>query len=448
MLKKYISEIKKTFTLAVPVIIGQLGHVLLGITDSAMVGRVGSDQLAASSLVNGIFFLLLVLGIGISIAVTPLVAMAKGGNNHEECGILLRQSLLVNIFFSIIFTGLVFIASYFLEYLNQPEEVVLLAGSYMRIIGFSIIPFMLFQTYRQFIEGLSFTKPAMYIAIISNVVNVFGNWILIYGKLGMPALGLDGAGYASLITRLFMAIALFSFVVTNKHFKEYDPTLRFKNINWPIIRKLINLGVPSGFTAFFEVFAFSFSSIMMGWISSNALAAHQIGISFASISFMIILGISAASTIRVGTAMGKKDFDSLKPIGFSSIMFSSILMSSFGIIFIAFRNYLPWLFVVDTEVIEIAASLLVIAAFFQISDGVQAVGLGLLRGITDVKIPMIATFIAYWVISLPVGYIIAFKYEMGAIGIWIGLLLGLTLVAIFFTLRFNYKIEVIKNEHS
>jgi MATE family multidrug resistance protein len=270
-------------------------------------------------------------------------------------------------------------------------------------------------------------------------VNVFGNWVFIYGNLGMPAYGLDGAGYSTLITRGFMAGTMMFYVLYAPRFQEFEPTLKFRNINWPVIKRLIQVGIPTGLQHFFEVGAFSFSAVMIGWLGSKQLAAHQVALSLAAISFMIILGIAAAGTIRVGHAFGKENHTDVRRAGFLTTIFAATVMAIFGICFILFKNILPLVFITDPEVVAIAASLLVVAAFFQISDGAQAAGLGILRGITDVKIPMIITFIAYWVIALPIGYLLGFTYKLDAIGIWIGLLTGLSVAAILLNIRFGLK---------
>jgi MATE family multidrug resistance protein len=438
-LKSYKKHLNSTLKLAMPVAIGQVGHVMFGVVDSLMVGSIGKNPLAAASLVNGIVILILILGLGMSLAATPLIGIAKGKKNNDECGIILRQSLIVNVVFSILLSILLFFSSYFLELLNQADEVTVMADSYMRIISASLIPFMIFQSYRQFVEGLSFTKPAMYITLVANVVNVLGNWIFIHGNLGMPSLGLDGAGYSTFITRSFMAGVMMYFVLTSPRFKEYDPTLKFRSINWEMITKIIKLGFPIGVAFFFEVGAFSASAIIIGWLGSAQLAAHQIAISIASISFMFIVGIATASTIRVSTHMGEEDFLEMKRAGLSAFILASIFMAFAASLFILLKDFLPTLFISDSEVIPIAASLIVIGALFQISDGIQAVGLGVLRGITDVKVPMLITFIAYWVIGLPSGYYFGFSMEMGAVGVWIGLLIGLTVAAIILTFRFVMK---------
>lgn len=411
----------------------------MGVVDSIMVGTLGSAPLAASSLGNSVTMLIFIVGIGVSFAVTPLVAILVGAKKYSDCGIYFRQSLLVNLTFGFILMAVTLICSELLIYLDQPAEVLGQAKSYTRILGLGALPVMLFQSYKQFIEGLSVMKPAMVITILANIINAFTNWTLIFGNLGFPALGLDGAGWATFTSRSFMAISLMFYVMNKKYFKQYDVTFHFKNINIPVIKKILSLGLPSGIQYFFEIGAFSFAVIMIGWLGTAQLAAHQIAINLASISFMIVLGLSMAGGIRVGNAVGEKNVTRVRRAGFTSIFLALCVMSVSGIIFIIFRNYLPTLYIDDETVISIASSLLIIAALFQLSDGVQAVGIGILRGLTDVKIPTVITFIAYWVVGLPIGYFLAFELGWDVQGVWIGLLAGLTTSAILLTLRFNTK---------
>jgi MATE family multidrug resistance protein len=309
---------------------------------------------------------------------------------------------------------------------------------------------MLFQTYRQFVEGLSDTKSPMYIAIIANLVNIVGNYALIFGHFGLPALGLEGAGYATLITRSFMGIGMMLIVLKSKKYLQFDPSLNFKSINLPIIKKIIKIGFPSGLTYSLEVSAFAFAALMVGWLGSNQLAAHQIAINLASISYMVVLGISAASTIKVGNAMGANNQHDAKLAGYSALLLGTLFMFCTGLIFVTLNNFLPTLYISDPEVIGFASSLLLIAALFQLSDGVQAVGLGILKGLTDVKIPMIITLFAYWIIGLPIGYILGFVFEFNIMGIWLGLFIGLTIAAIMFVSRFNRKVAslLLKDERT
>lgn len=439
LLKNIKEEISTTIQLAYPVIIGQLGIIMMGVVDSIMVGRLGSVPLAAASLGNSLIFIILIVGIGCSIVISPLVAILVGGKRYTECGVYFRQSLLVNVLLSFAMIAVIFIGVNFIYKLNQPPEVIELTVVYMSIVGLSALPLMIYQTYKQFIEGLSIMKPAMVIAILANIINAFANWVLIFGELGLPKLGLAGAAWATFSSRVFMAVAIMIYVMKNEKFKQFDVTFHFRGINFPIIKKILRLGLPSGFQYFFEVGAFSFAVIMIGWIGANELAAHQIAINLASISFMAVLGISQAASIRVGNAMGEQNVAKIRKAGFTGIALGASIMSLAGISFILLNNFLPTLYIDDEAVISIASRLIIIAALFQLSDGTQAVGIGVLRGLTDVKGPTIITFVAYWIISLPIAYILAFNFNLGVDGVWIGLLIGLTASALMLTFRFNYK---------
>ena len=438
-MKTFKKHIFKTLELAYPVIIGQLGFIMMGVVDSLMVGKLGSTFLAAASLGNSLTFIIFIVGIGISMAVTPLVAISVGARKFEECGIYFRQSLLVNLIIGFLMMLVVYFLADFITIFGQKKDVVPLAISYTKILSFGAIPLMIFQTYRQFIEGLSIMRPAMIVVIAANLINALVNWLLIFGKLGFPELQLDGAGWATFSSRVFMWLALMIFVMNVKYFKQYDVSFHFKNINFPVIKRILSIGLPSGFQYFFEVGAFSFAVIMVGWLGSKQLAAHQIAINLASISFMAALGISAAGSIRVGNEVGRKDISETRKAGFTAIFLGASMMFCAGIIFIIFRNLLPTFYINEKDVIEIASTLIVIAALFQLSDGTQAVGIGILRGLTDVKIPTAITFIAYWIVGLPVGYLFGFILDYGVQGVWIGLLFGLTTSGILLTLRFNAK---------
>lgn len=439
MVQIFKEHLYKTFTLALPVIIGQLGFMMMGVVDSVMVGRLGAVPLAAAALGSSITILIFIIGLGSSVAVTPLVAILIGSKRLEESGIYFKQSLFINVQLSIILFLAIFFASYLIPYMNQPEDVIPHAESYTRILSLSVLPQMIFQTYKQFIEGFSIMRPAMFIAIAANFINAFSNWIFIYGNLGVPAYGLDGAGIATVISRIFMAILLMTYVTKSKHFAEFDVSLKIRKLNYPIIKKILSLGIPSGFQYFFETGAFVFAIVMVGWIGANEQAAHQIAINLASISFMMAIGISHAGSIRVGNAVGQQNITEIRRSGFIAVLMGGIIMMLAGITFILLKDFLPSLYVDDLAVVEIASVLLIIAAFFQIADGVQAVGIGILRGLTDIKGPTLITFIAYWIIGLPSGYLFGFILNLGVEGVWVGLSLGLFCSATFLTLRFNYK---------
>ena len=433
------SHIKNTFTLAYPVMIGQLGYIMMQVVDNMMVGGLGDAPLAAASLANGLFILILIVGIGISYAVTPLVAISIGAGRSEDCEMVFKQSIIVNIISGIVLLVITYFCSNLFQYLNQPVQVYNLAVSYSKILGYSILPIMIFQTYKQFIEGLSITRPAMFITIIANLINAIMNWILVYGHYGFPRFELNGSGWATFSSRLFMAIALIWYVKNSKQFKQFDVSLKLQKINPRVIKRILNLVLPSACQYVFEVGAFSFAIVMIGWLGTKQLAAHQIAINLASITYMATLGISSAGAIRVGGAVGRQDISEVRKAGFTAILLGASIMLFCGIIFISFKNFLPTLYVKDQEVITIASYLLAIAAIFQIFDGTQAVGIGVLRGLTDVKGPTIITFIAYWLIALPVGYILGFQFKLNVIGVWIGFLVGLVTSAVLLTLRFNKK---------
>jgi MATE family multidrug resistance protein len=301
-----------------------------------------------------------------------------------------------------------------------------------------MIPLCIFSGFKQFAEGLSFTRIAMVITIGANLINVALNYALVFGYWGFPKMGMMGSCWASFISRVIMALAMFAYVYWNKQFKAYWKQFNFKNISKQIVKNILSIGVPSGMQWVFEIGAFSFAVIMMGWISPQAQAAHQIAVSMASVTYMMVSGLSAATSVRVGNKFGIKDMQGVRIACFSALFMVLTFMSISAICFILFKDLLPVFFNTDAEVKGLASSLLVIAAFFQLSDGLQAVELGALRGIQDVKVPTFIALAAYWIIGLPMSYVFAFVWNIGIQGIWYGLALGLSVAAILLFLRFNY----------
>jgi multidrug resistance protein, MATE family len=432
------AHIKQNFLLAYPVMLSMLGQVMTGVADSVMIGWTGATPLAAASLANVIFSLLITFGIGVTYAITPLVAEADGKNDQNAIIDILRNGTLINIITGVLLATLVLVAHQFLYDIDQPTEVVDLALPYLDIIAISIIPTMIFQNYRQFGEGLHSTRMAMIIVLGCNLLNILLNYIFIYGKLGFPALGLNGAGYATLISRILMGAFMAYYIYYGKKFLSYRTAFTFGNYSKKLISKLLNIGIPAGIQFIFEVSAFGFSAIMMWWLGTTALAAHQIAINLATISYMTTSGLGAAATIRVGKFLGQGDFITMRFTAYTLFSMALVIMMAWGILFIFGKHFLPTLYIQDSSVILTAAPLLVIAGFFQLSDGLQVVCAGALRGLQDVKIPSLFIFIAYWIIGLPLGYWFAFKLNWGAEGIWYGLLIGLTITAIAMLIRFRY----------
>lgn len=436
-LRNYRSDIRDSFLLAYPVMLSQLGHVMMGVADNVMVGHLGARELAAAGLANVAFNVLMLFGIGVSYAMTPLIAAADGENDIASVNETVRHGLVINIATSLVLVVVVFLARYLLYHIGQPEDVVALSIPYLNIVGASIIPILLFQTFRQFSEGLSNTWLPMTIVLSCNVMNIVLNYMLIYGHAGLPALGLNGAGIATLISRIVMAMALATAVWWAPAFRKYRDAFRLGPYSGELFNKMLHIGIPAGVQFIFEVAAFDFSLVMMGWLGTTALAAHQIAINLATISYMTASGLAAAATIRVGKAYGIKDMPSLRRAGMVLIGMTLAFMGCWAVIFIGGHGWLPYLYVDDVSVIEMASVLIIIAGLFQLSDGLQVVCVGALRGIRDVKVPSIFIFISYWVIGLPLGYGLGFAGGQGAIGIWVGLLTGLTLTALAMFWRFR-----------
>ena len=432
---KLKDHLLKNLSLSFPIMISQLGHITVGVFDSLMIGKVSVSQLAAVSLATSIFSFILLFSIGLSYGITPLISSSERGKKYVSS--ILYNGMLVNVISSILLVSFVILTKHLLSYLGQDEEVLFHTYSYLDIICISLIPLILFQTFKQFIEGLGFTKPSMYISVISNVINVVLNAVLIFGLFGFPRLEIIGAAYATLISRVIMFLLILIYCLNDRRFSKYILKTKFL-VNLNHIKDIFRIGFASGLQYIFEVGAFSVATVMTGSIGAIHLAAHQIALNLASISYMIASGIGSASMISLSYYDGKRNFEDMRRSGFASFLLVFILMIVSALVFIIFRNYLPVLYVDDSSVINIASTLLIIAGLFQISDGIQAVGLGILRGIRDIKKPTIVTFISYWIISIPLSYFLGIEYGYGVYGIWIGLSVGLTLAAIFHVTRFNY----------
>ena len=433
----YKNHFGKTFHLAYPVMLSQLGHIMVGIVDSIMVGQLGPTELAASSFANNFMAVFMMFGIGVTYGITPMVAQADGKQDQSKLVRLLRHGIILSLIVGVFLVLLMFSLSTLFPYMRQPDEVIEIGRPYFFIIASSLFPMLVFQGFRQFSEGMSVTKPTMFITILANIVNVVLNYLLIYGKLGFPELGLNGAGWATLISRVVMAIGMFWFVRNYSKFKEFRAGFLLNQFKADFFKPMLKIGIPTGGQFVFEVGAFAMSAIMMGWLGTIPLAAHQIAISLVSLSYMMASGISAASTVRVGNHLGQEDYPNLKRAGNTSFLMVLVFMAICSAIYILFNGFFPTIYVDEPEVIGIASSLIVIAGLFQLSDGVQVVGLGCLRGMSDVRVPTIITFVSYWGLAIPASYLFGFVLDFGAPGIWYGLLIGLTVAAILLYIRFN-----------
>lgn len=442
ILETYRSDFRANFRLALPIIAGQLGQVSVNIIDNLMVGSLGSTALASVSLGISVFVIFLVVGMGISMALQPLVAEADGMGDAKTATSRFKHSMVINVLFALISILLIELFIPFMDKLGQEADVVELAIPYLRICSWSLIPMMIFQALKGLSEGLSTTSPPMIAILMGNVANVILNYMLIFGYWGAPELGVPGAAYGTLGGRMVMMILLMLLMSywkpsSSKRLWSYVTQVNFLKYSASSFRKVLRIGVPSSLQMLFEVGAFAAAAIMMGMIGSKVQAAHQIAINVASASFMVCVGLSVAATVRVGNAMGRGEPEAMRRAGFAAIWQSVIFMCLSAIVFLAFRFVIPTWYIDDAEVIQIAATLFLVTAVFQISDGIQVTAIGALRGMQDIWWPTIITFFAYLCVGLPFSYFSAFNFGMGYVGIWIGLLLGLTLSATFNTMRFN-----------
>ncbi len=424
-----------------------LGHTFVAFADNIMVGQLGTAELAAVSLGNSFVFIAMSLGIGFSTAITPLVAEADGAKNSAGGKSALKHGLVLCTFLGISLFAIILLCKPLLHHMKQPPEVVELAIPYLDLVAFSLVPLIMFQAFKQFSEGLSQTKYPMYATILANVINVMINYLLIFGSFGFPKLGIVGAAIGTLVSRFIMVGYIYFLLRRKDKYQPYVTNFNFRNIERAVINKIIGLGFPSALQMFFEVAIFTAAIWLSGVLGKNAQAANQIALNLSSMTFMVGMGLGVAAMVRVGNQKGLQNFKDLKRIGESIFVLTLLLEIVFATLFLLGRDWLPTLYLdVDeainladnTEVIAIAAKLLLIAAFFQISDGIQVVVLGALRGIQDVKIPTLITFIAYWLIGFPVSYYFGLFTEYKSSGIWMGLLLGLTASAVMLYIRFNY----------
>ncbi len=445
-ISQYTSEFKYNWQLAAPVMLGMLGHTFVSFVDNIMVGQLGTAELAAVSLGNSFLFIAMSLGIGFSTAITPLIAEADSANNFDQAQSSFKHGLFLCTSLGILLFLLVFFSKPLMYFMKQPEEVVVLAMPYLELVAFSLIPLIIFQAFKQFSDGMSMTKYPMYATVIANIVNVILNYILIFGKFGFPELGIVGAAYGTLASRIIMVGYLWWLLKNKERSKRIVTNIKFFVLDVLMLKKIINLGALSAMQMFFEVAIFTAAIWLSGLLGKNPQAANQIALNLSSMTFMVAMGLSVASMIRVGNQKGLQNFKELRRIAFSIFLLGLIFASIFATLFFLFHKSLPSIYVdlndtenyIDNmEVIAIAADLLIAAAIFQISDSIQVVVLGALRGLQDVKIPTIITFVSYWMVGFPVSYFLGKEDMYGSFGIWLGLLAGLTTASILLFIRFH-----------
>jgi MATE family multidrug resistance protein len=436
------SETGILFRLALPVVVSQVSHTLVGLADTLMVGNTGNvTALAASALANNVFSVAIIFGVGISYIQSPRISETLASGDRNGCLAILRASLLSNMLWSVLIAAALYLLLPFAGMMQQPANVLEMALPFFKLLILGLPGLMLYQTFRLFFDGLGDTRPGMVVSILANVLNVVLNYLLIYGHAGFPALGLTGAGIANLIARTLMGAGMAAYFFLSAGAAEWRQKFFPFQVAKSRLIELNRLGFPVAMQFFFEVGAFTFTALMVGRMGEAAISAHQIVITIASVTYMMASGLSAAASIRAGHFTGLRNREMIRLSGLRSFQMVAVFMLFNALLFLLFRNEIPLVFIRDSRVVETASSLLIIAAFFQLSDGIQVVGLGCLRGVSDVIVPTVITIIAYWGFAIPLGYFLGINAGMGPAGTWWGLLAGLSVSGIFLFIRFFAKVK-------
>ncbi|MGZ3866495.1 MAG: MATE family efflux transporter [Bacteroidia bacterium] len=431
-------HIKETLLLSFPLIISQVGHIITSMTDNAFLGFVSLESQDAGILSGNVFILFLVFLIGMAQGLTPKIAEAHVNKRENVKAALLKNSMMLNLTVSAVLYVIVLIGMNFLEVLDQPFDVIQMARPFLNIIALSLIPLSVFFTLKQYCEGLSNTRASMYISIAGNILNIILNYLLIFGKFGFPDMGYLGAAWATFISRVFMAVAFVWYVFSEKKLKTIREYLQHEKVNKTDLRLLFKMGIGPSIQYIFEVAAFAIAGFMSGWLGKITFAAHGISLSIASFTYMFASGVSGASSIRVANFKGTNDNDNIKRASVIGLCISAGFMLFFALCFVLFNNILPTFFSEIPEVIKLSSGLLLVAGLFQLFDGVQVTALGILRGLSDVKLPTFIAMLAYWGIALPVAYYLGFRQNTGVYGIWFGLTSGLMFSALALSARIKY----------
>ncbi|WP_341655463.1 MATE family efflux transporter [Blattabacterium cuenoti] len=427
-----------------PVFFTQLGIICIGFSDNMMVGFLGKKALASVSLSNAVFFITIIFGLGISTAISSIIASVDAKKEYKKGAIIFYHGLVLNFFLSVLMYGLIQVFCYIFPYLGQPKEILNETISFLKVVSISFIPWMIFEVFRKFSEGISLVIPGLIVTWISAFINIILNYVFLHGSYGFPKLGIVGVAYATLISRITMLIGIFILLSKYKKIHNYYDQFQYYLFKKEYLKKILKIGIPSGLHMFFEMSAFSISSFISGRCGIKVLAAHQIVMNLVSSTFLLSTGFSVAATIRIGNQLALKNYLELKRIGISIFFMGIIFMLICSLLFFFFRSYIPYIYIKnDEEVIKLAEKMIIIASFFQLSDGLQGIIIGALRGLQDVHIPMWISFFSYWIIAIPTAWFLSIK--MGGIGVWIGLGFGLTISAMLLFIRYRTILKKIKH---
>ncbi len=438
----FLQEVRRTAVLAAPVVLSQLAQVSLGFIDTVMVGRLGEESLAAVGLGAATFFPLLVICMGIIHAVGPMVSQAYGAERLEDAGRAVRQGLLLAVVLTVPAFFLLWNSGTMMAAFGQSPAVVERAQTYLRAMAFGFMPALGFVALRNLVEGFSRPRPVLYVAVLGVLCNIAADYVFIFGEFGFPALGVVGAGWASATVYWSMFLLLGVYISLSRRFARCTVFRSMLRPDPPTLRELLHIGLPTGALWGIEAGLFATTAFLIGTLGSTTLAAHQIAIQCASVTFMVPVGVSIAASVRVGQAVGRGDLSAARLAGFTGMLIGTGFMAITALSFWTFPRQIVSLYIdvslpANQGVVESAVGLLGIAAFFQVFDGMQATAGGALRGMKDTRIPMLVGLISYWLIGLTSGYVFAFPLGGGGKGLWWGLVLGLAFAAVLLGLRFH-----------
>lgn len=446
--KGYIPFYRRNLKLAIPVMLAQLGQGTVQLADTIMVGQLGKVDLAAVSFGGAAFFVGFAAALGLSFGSTPLIGVEYSAGNHKKVASIFQNSILFNLIVTLVMGALMYGLYRNMGRLGQPEEVVPLAQSYFLILLYSLPLVMLFQAFRQFMDGVGNTKYAMMVTLAGNGLNILLNWILIFGKFGAPQLGVEGAAYATLISRALMCVAFIILVLYKNPYNSYFHDFSWDGFSKKELRELTRISSPIGLQMFMETFGMNVAVMFVGMCGTVALASHQIAITISAITWMVSCGIASATTIRVSHQIGAKDFVAMRKAGIASMHLVLLFMGICSIIIIALRTPIASIFTHDTDVIELAATLLIMTGIYQMADGLQTVIIGALRGMKNVITPMVVAFICYIVVTISVSYFCGIYLGWGAAGIWFAYILELYLASLLLIIRFRKDVRKFLNQNS
>lgn len=440
---KYKEQYYRNLALALPVVLTQLGQILTQVADNLMVGHYGGTDpvpLAAVSFGGAVFFILFIASIGIAMGLTPLIGELYVRGNHQKASELLHNAIFFYVILGFIVSLVQWAAIPLMHHMGQPAEIVDMAVPYYKMLLMSMPFIMLFFAFKQFLEGVGNTKVELAVTIVCNIANCLFNWIFIYGQMGFPEMGVEGAGLGTLLARVMGAVLIAGYFIYNTRYRSYLRHFSWRNCSTGKIMQLLRIGLPISAQMFMESSAFVGTSIMMGWFSKEVMSANQITSTLSNSAFMIVLSIGAATTIRVSHCFGRRDTRELVLAARASYHLVLLWNAIAALFFISLRHVIPLFFTENAEVIAVTSSLLVFSALYQLSDGIQNVSVGVLRGIQDVKAIMPIAFISYWLLNLPVGYLLAFPAGLGPEGLYLGFFFGLSVAALLYVRRIRRSI--------